>query len=173
MIRQNTTNKFKDNLGRWLSKSLFYESYTAEDRAEKYPYMFTLKDEEFKGLPSLKQIYLSLEDPTEYRIATEYLGGWEHWKSLLESKWFAVHVANWREELEVKMKCKGLLKIMELSETTGAVAKDATKFLINREWEPKRGRPSKIEIEKQTRINSNVSRQLEDDFNNIFKLNER
>lgn len=172
MISNVNNNKFKDDKGRWRTLSLFYESYRSEDVSERYPYIYTLKDHDYDELISIKKLYIAMEDPTEYRIATEYFGGWEHWKVLCAAKWFQVHLEIWREELEVKMKCKAIAKVLELSNSTGAVAKDASKFIVNKEWEVKRGRPSKGEIERQKRISSNISQQIDSDFK-LLNLNER
>lgn len=161
---EKQVHKFKDEKGKWRTQSLFYEAYLKSEVSEKYPPIYTLKDADYKKFISIKAIYLSLEDPTEYRIATEYFGGWDHWKTLCATVWFGKHIEEWREELEIKMKCKYIQKIKELSDTTGAVAKDASKFIINKEWETKRGRPSKEEVEKRNRIDSNVKEQIEADF---------
>lgn len=165
-INFNVDSEYKDKQGRWHTQALFLECY--KDIKEKKP-MYTLRDKEYKGLPSIKEAYLSMEDPTGYRVATECLGGWEHWKRLTSLAWFKTHLAQWEEELEIKLKCKGIRKMMELSEGDKAVAKDATKFIVNREWESKRGRPSKAEIERATKINSAVSNEVDSDFK-LLKL---
>ncbi len=151
------TNKFKDEKGRWLTQAIFYECYRDN---ETYPPIYTLKEDDYKGFKSIKKIYLSLEDPTEYKLATKYLGGWEHWKCICECTFFKPHVAAWREELEIKMKCKELEEIINDPNKTFV----AKKFLINKEWEVKRGRPSKEELARKDRVNSVVNLQLEKDF---------
>ena len=157
------TSPFRDKQNRWHTQALFFECYK---KIEGFKPRFTLRDTEYKGLPSMKESYLAFEDPTGYRVATELLGGWEHWKKLCSLAWFKVHLTQWEEELEVKMKCAGIRKMVEFSEGDKSIAKDATKFIINREWETKRGRPSKAEVERQTRIDSSVN----EDINNDFKL---
>lgn len=162
-------NRFKDNVGKWFTQSLFLETKYGANSDVCAP-IFTLKDNDYKGLISLKRVYLELRDPTEYRIATEWLGGWQHWKALCSSVWFMKNLTVWREELEVKMKAENLKKMYEIAQSSGAVAKDAAKFFINREWEVKRGRPSKEEKARQLRINSQVTEQVENDFK-LLNLN--
>jgi len=164
-------SKFKDKQGRWRTASLFYESYMIKELPDYSP-MYTLKDTEYQGLPSIKEAYLMYKDPTGYKVAKELLGGWEHWKVLTGLKWFNAHLKAWEEELEVSLKYEGIQKLLELSRGDKAIAKDAAKFIVNKEWEVKRGRPTKEDIEKQNRISSNVNNQIESDFK-LLNLNEK
>jgi hypothetical protein len=160
-INFKVDSKFKDNQGRWHTQALFKECPKKSDQLDA---MFTLRDKAFEGLPSIKEAFLSMEDPTGYKVATELLGGWGHWKRLCQLSWFKVHLAEWEEELEIKMKCKGIRKMIELSEGDKAVAKDATKFIVNREWESKRGRPSNAERERNSKIDLAVGSAVDNDF---------
>lgn len=155
---------FKDVKGCWLTQSLFYECR----RDNIYKPLYTLKDDDYKGFISIKKKYFELNDPTEYLIATTYFGGWEHWKQLCDAQFFSYYVNLWREELEIKQKCEMLRNLYEDPDQSFFVKK----FLINKEYEVKRGRPSKEEIAKNNRINSNVNSQIENDFK-VLKLNEK
>lgn len=167
-----TSSRFKDEKGRWLTMSLFYETYSNLDTRANYPPLYTIKDEDYNGLLSIRKKYLELRDPSEYKIATQYFGGWEHWKVLNTNKWLSNHVNSWREELEVIIRCGALEKMQELATSDKAIAKDALKFMINREWEVRRGRPSKDEKERQLRIESDINAQVDSDFK-LLNLNER
>lgn len=165
----NSDNKkFKDKQGRWHTQALFRESY--KEFADMKP-LYTLKDDDYEGLPSIKKAYLNFKDPTGYRVATELLGGWEHWKKLCGLQWFQLHLQEWEEELEIKLKCEGIKRMIEFSTGEDSKAKDATKFLINKEWEQKRGRPSKEEKERYNKINEKVSDAVNSDFE-LLKMYE-
>lgn len=65
---------FKDTVGRWLTKSLFYEANDYKiDGA-----MFTLGDRDItvkgKKLISLRKRFVDSDDPTGWTIAQEFLG---------------------------------------------------------------------------------------------------
>jgi hypothetical protein len=147
-------SKLLDTMGRPLTQSLFLEiGYT--DYA-----VYTLKDYDYpyKGThyPSLKALYLKEEDPTEYTFAAKHLLGWQHWKRLCENKTIAKHVAEWREELELKIRSQAVRDMMNLcSSESGNYS--ATKFLADKGWEKRTaGRPSKGEKEREERIAERV-----------------
>lgn len=127
---------FRGKSNDWLTVALFYEySYTNQDTQLEYAIFTTAnEDRTMKGKPllSFKKAYLELRDPTEYRIATELLGGWEHWQALLDSKMVRPLIDKCREELALKMKCEALQAIVKK-----AAEKDgyqAAKFLVDQGW---------------------------------------
>ena len=141
-----------DVMGRPLTQSLFLEVGYSEVA------VYTLKEDhfEYKGnkYPSLKRLYIEMEDPTEYQFAITYLLGWKHWQRLLENKLLRTHIDEWREELEVKLRSRGVKSLMESAEAGNY---QASKWLTDRGWDNKgAGRPSKLErdshLKEQTRI---------------------
>ena len=134
---------FKDVRSVYRTKSLFWET-----RHPDYPVLFTLKEhdlllDEGITIPSLKQIYMSLNDPEEYRIATEVFTSLNHWRHLSNLVWFSPYLELWREELEVKVRAEALLQLrLQSSKSTSAA-----QFLAKAQWKEKRGRPSKEEKE--------------------------
>ena len=146
--------KFKTSQGRRLTQSLFYETTLSD----KSTVLYTLKDHDHEGYPSLKRLYLETGDPTEYKFANSYLDGWTHWELLIAAEWFQPHLNQWRKELELKIKSMALWQIQE--EATNDLSKSkftANKFLLEGGWKPKdqtggsnrRGRPSKQEIQDE------------------------
>lgn len=141
--------------------------------------MFTLKDQDDpSGLKSLKRLYLEMEDLTELDFANKYLGGWTHWKRLLSSKEINVHIAQWREELEIKLMAKGLKVIKEaLYDDTSKMSDRmfAAKYYANREWEKSikkqeakttvrgPGRPKKQELVEK------INNLADEDFDRLFE----
>lgn len=162
-------SKLVDNLGRPLTQSLFLEiGYS--DYA-----VYTLKewDYEYKGkvYPSLKSLYLKEEDPTEYNFATRHLLGWNHWKRLCENKQLAVHINEWREELELKIRSQAVRDMMNLCASESGNF-SAAKFLADRGWDKRAaGRPSKKEREQHLRIEERLSAEFEDDLKRLGVTN--
>ncbi len=79
-------------------------------------YIYTIGHEDIEEdgrvLPSIRKAYLELEDLTEYEVATKYFQSWAHWKKVRESSKVKPYIDEWREELEVRMKSRGLKGIM-------------------------------------------------------------
>jgi hypothetical protein len=134
-------SKLKDVNGNPLTLSLFlefnYNSYA----------MYNLKDEdwEHKGkiYPSLKRLFLEMEDPMEYDFATKYLLGWKHWQRMYNNKKIAPYIDEWRNELNLKLQSAGVRQMIEM-----ALGEDpsyqATKYLADKGWTKKDvGRPKK------------------------------
>jgi hypothetical protein len=134
-----------------LLLGLFYEKVGAD----KTGVLYTLKDRDHEGYPSLYRLYMEMEDPLEHRFANTYLESWEHWVMLNECTWFKPFIERWRSELELKIKTKALLNIRLEAEAGTSNSYQANKFLLSGGWREKedtpkgrRGRPSKSEILK-------------------------
>ena len=150
--------RLKDGQGRPLTQSLFLEIGYEEDKA-----IYTFKDEdhEYKGNTyySLKQLYLEMEDPTEYEFANKYLLGWQHWKRLKANKILAKHFAEWEEELELRLRAQGIrAAIDQAAEDKGF---QAAKWLADKGWQKNSvGRPSKHDKLREERMQA----KLDDEF---------
>lgn len=144
-----------------LTQSLFLEiGYT--DYA-----VYTLKDEdyEYKGkvYPSLKRLFIEMEDVGEYLFACEYLLGWDHWQRLCANKQVAKHIDEWRYELELKLRSKAIKNIITKAYTERGI--QAAKWLAEKGWDKRKaGRPSKDEIEQEKRVQADLARQFEEDL---------
>lgn len=139
--------KMKDAMGRALSQSLFLEP-NYNDFA-----IYTLdgEDKVYKGrtYPSLKRLYLSMSDPTEYEFANTYLIDWPHWKKLMGNAIILRHIEEWREELALKMQAEAVRTMMDLSENNA----QAAKWLADRSWDKKGvGRPKKEQMKQERAI---------------------
>lgn len=154
-----------DEMGRYITQSLFLEiNYTSHA-------VYTLKDDhyEYNGvvLPSIKRLYLEMEDVTEYEFANTYFCGWRHWQRLLDNKVIRKHIDEWREELEYKLRAKGIKKIIE-SVKNPQNAMQAAKWLADRGWSTRAaGRPSKEEIQREKEIATRISDEFSAD---IYRL---
>lgn len=162
-----------------LTKSLFYEL----TGADKSTVVYTLKDVdhtvldkdtgEEKTYPSLYQLYMEVDDPTEWEVAQNLADGWDHWQLLCSCSWFKPYVERWRKEQELRMKSKALARIKSEAKTGSKESFGANKYLLEKGWEPKegsrngRGRPSKEEIKKAADEILRNGNQLSEDFKRL------
>ena len=126
----------RDKNSRYRTQSLFYEH-----RHPDYDCILTLKPYDYKGCRSLKQIYMALNDPTEALVATEVFTSAEHWKTMTELVWFRDILAEWREELELRLRGAALQNLVAQSTRSTAAAQ----FLAKGAWKDQRGRPTREE----------------------------
>jgi hypothetical protein len=153
---------FKSPNGALYTKQLFYElADTGRDLV-----LYTLKDDDHEGYPSIKRLYVELEDETEYLFATTYFHSWRHFKKLLDVRWFKDVIDEAREELAVKMAAKELLKIRQKSEQGDL---RAAQYLIEQRWKPKEsvGRPSKAKIKAEAERLAQDKSEFDDDLARI------
>lgn len=164
---------FKDSKGAWLTQGLFAETHQSGPMQHV---IYRLRDgvgKKYAHLPCLRHLYMDMMDTTEYRFATKYLGGWEHWQRLLGNASIRKEVDEWREELEVKLVSLGLLQITDIamdSEHKGRLA--ASKILLERGFKPKHaaGRPTKKEVEHRKGFDKRVADSVSSDLERIKAL---
>lgn len=161
------SDKYKDDQGRYLTQAMFKET-SSVDMRKKFPPEFTLKEHDIKGYKSMKQLYMACEDPTEYSFAMEILGSWEHWQKLSNSTWFKPIVDAWREELEIKLRSKGIRTMAELA--VKDKNKDAAKWLAQAGFKlnsNSRGRPSKEEVQGELKKQARLKADIEEDASRL------
>lgn len=133
------------------TKALFLE----ESYDDRSTVLYTLKDVDHDGYPSLYRKYLEMGDLTEITFARTYFDGWEHWQMICESSWFKPFISRWRRELELTMRAKALAAVLEVANTPDHKSSyEANKWLLGGYWKDpdtknKQGRPSKEEIKRQ------------------------
>lgn len=168
-----TENPFVIHTGQRKLKALFFET----TGADKSSVVYTLKDRDHEGYPSLYKLYMACDDITEYVFATTYLDSWEHWEMLCQCTWFKPYIARWRRELELRAKAKALKNIQTLAaDPTSKEFHQANKFLVTGGWKEAsptkgRGRPSKEEVQKAARAMADEARSLDEDLQRIQGLN--
>jgi len=158
--------KYKDAQGRFLTRALFKETSDLMSR-KKFSPEFTLKEHDITGYKSMRALYLSFDDPTEYKFAIEVLGSWDHWQKLSNCSWFKEdYLDAWRFELEIKLRSQGIVTMKDLATTDKN--KDAAKWLAQGGWSttttaPKRGRPTNEEVKGERKIQARMKQDIEDD----------
>lgn len=168
----STPNKFKNSEGVRYTQGLFYES-AVYDRDSV---LYTLKDTPHMGFPSIHEIYLSLNDPTEYRIATEYFDGVDHWEQIIGSTWFKPHLAKMRKALELKIRSEALAEVIKDAKSGSKSSMSSAKFILekfNTTVSPDRrkaGRPTKAEVAAEANKLATSSVDIADDFSRIANI---
>lgn len=169
-IRPQLRNQF----GRRVLRSIFVELFTksAEDTGNVESF-FTTKDHNIvkdgKTYWSLKNIYFSYEHIPgfEYEFAMDVFGDWDHWLMLADSAEVRDIVTSWREELVIKVQAKAMKAMMKTAIYEGSKGIPAAKWLADRGWEVKRGRPSKEEVARERKIAAGISTELAEDMERL------
>lgn len=158
-------SELKTSNGIPLTQGLFLEIGYKEHA------VYTTKDDDYeyngKVYPSLKRLYLEMEDVTEYAFATTHLLGWNHWQRLCENKVVAKYINEWRYELELKLRAKAFQNILTKASTEKGI--NAAKWLAEKGWDKRSraGRPSKEEVERNIQIETDIERQFREDIERI------
>lgn len=153
-------------MGRYRT-NLFYEFNTSAH--EDYPPIYTMRENEWRGLPSAYQIYRTCD--TEYDAAMELVGSWLHWQKLLSSPIFMngprsgfawTGLNFWREEKDIRDRAEAYV-LLKLNAEKGNV--QAQKLLF--EGDKKRGRPSKAEVVKAAKHMAAQTASIKEDLKRI------
>lgn len=150
-----------DSKGAARTQSLFLE--TSYGDPSEVIYTLKPRDHIYKGkkLPSIKRLYLEMEDPTEYNFAYTYFLDWDHWQQIKNNKLIAQHMKGWQEELEVRSRALGIKAMFDLALDGDKPNYQAAKFLADGGWNEKRaGRPTKEAVQKETKIQARIKEEF-------------
>lgn len=166
--KTDPTNRFRNGQNNLYSKELFLEFNTLPGVA-----LYTLKNHDYQGLPSLYKLYLSQSDLHEYNFAVQYFEGWPHWEALCKTGWFKPYIESWRSELAVKIEAQAVARIVDIAARGGKDALQANKWLADYQGTGKtrtgRGRPLKAaDVALLNRKIIEDQNRLEDDFDRII-----
>lgn len=156
------TKTFKAPNGVYYTKALFFET---SDPPRDYC-LYTLKDQDHEGYPSLRRIYLELDDETEYLFAEKCFDGWPHFRKLLDCPWFVDYLSAWREELALRSSARALAQL-KAKASSGDVS--TNKYILEKGWDKsdKVGRPTKAAINQKAKEMFEDSGDILDDFKRI------
>lgn len=159
----------KDVMGRYRT-NVFYEFN--KSRHDDYPPLYTMREDEWLGLPSAYKIFMLSE--SEYEAAIKLVGSWNHWQRLLKCKPFTdgvddggqwVGLNAWREEKKIREKAWALNQL-KISAQGGSVS--AQKILFEADKVAgKRGRPSSAEIRKEAAKQAETATKVKSDLERI------
>ena len=153
----------KDSRGRYRTQSLFEEF---KHVTPAYEPLWTLREE--GSLPSLRALYMEISDPTEYAFAIEAFGSYKQWLKIKNNKSIQTWMDDWAFELEVKIRSDGIRGVAE--EAKGGKAKfNANKAMAEGFWSKQshRGRPTKLEVERERKIAAKLDAEFADDADRI------
>lgn len=164
------SHPFKDTRGRFRTRSLFKEWETPT-----YPAYYNTGPEDEGSYISLRKRYLEIADPTEYTFARECLGGWDHHNAMLKAcAWYRELMDDYREELDTKLKAEGIKYLRSAvadPKMRDAQKVAAAKYLAELGWkaspQPKRGRPSKDEVQGELKRQARAAEMLAEDADRL------
>lgn len=169
-----------------LSLALFYEK-----RRDGIQASYTTKDYDkvVDGITylSLRKIYISCLDPTEEEFVQKaFDGNWGQWRKLKgnnpmktlmrrEGLQGVVWYDEWASVVETKLRSLGIQSIVHLVTTEEPTAQTfaAAKWLASGEWKSKRGRPTKSQIESETKVLAKVDKENADDIKRMSEHEKR
>jgi hypothetical protein len=178
---------YKDQSGRWRTNSLFLETISSLARdsdgelvCQRYTPIFTLREFPYSVppsspyrdrysenlIPSLRELYLTYNDPTEYKFALEVFRSTYHWKHLCGLKWFKPYVEEWRKTLSEKLRGIGIEQLVTIAQGSDPkFALAAGKWLAEGSFEPgkTKGRPTKQEVASELKKEVDIERIYLDD----------
>lgn len=168
------TISYKDDGGRYRTQSLFWELRHQVDTA-KYPPVFTLHEHDIErdGVTyiSMKKLYMAYDHIPgyEYEFAIDVLGSWDHWNKLANDTVPRIKdtIQVWRDEVDIRLKALGLKALIHASKDNDAKGVQASKYLVEKGYATKRGRPSKEEVERELKADTKLKKEFESDLERI------
>lgn len=142
---------------------LFREQHALNPNKKDYSQTIYSFDEK-EGYIPLKELYLEISDPTEYKFAAMAFFNYKHYCQLMEYEFFKKFIDKCRDELELKLRCEAVNKIKdEALKGSGASSITAAKYVIERGWiENKKDRHAlKRRRTQDQKINDVIEKDLE------------
>lgn len=165
-IDTNNKSLFMDKQGRYFTQGLFCE-YELND----YPALYTLGEKdvvkEDRYYPSLKRLYLDMEDIGEYNFVQKYLYSWLQWEKMLKNNILRPFINQWRDELEIKLRSIAIKTLCDLSSTSEAKNTAAAKYIANKDYATKETKKDKEAKQHQITIEEQLSKETRDDMKRI------
>lgn len=154
-----------DDKGAARTQSLFLETSYADTDFVQY----TLKprDHVYKGkkLPSIKRLFLEMEDPTEYNFSYKYFLDWDHWQQIKKNKLIAEYMKGWEEELEIRARARGITAMFDLALDGEKPNFQAAKYLADKGWDKRpAGRPTKEAVQRETKMQARMMDEFSSDL---------
>lgn len=161
----DTKSKYLDKGRRFRTQSLFVETFDKKLSEEGYEPIFSLTGKD--GYPNFKHLFLETNDPTGYKFAIDSLGSYPHLQHLLSLKWFQMYWDAWQEEMEVKLRSQSICALYDTATQEGSKGTTAAKWLADKGWMQKRGRPSNAEVAGEKRKQARIKDELAEDSKRI------
>jgi len=159
-------NKFKNDAGAYILSGLFWETQV-HARQDYCIYTFNNEDielEDGRVLKSITKAYMDIADPTEYEFAIKYFDSWGHWNMIANSAGCREWIEKLRNELTVKLRSDAIKRIISHSEDDKGF--QAAKWLADKGWDKKMGRPNKAQRKQQAKEDEDVHAAVAKDLEN-------
>ena len=135
--------------------------------------LFKQYDEEgTEDLTEWRARFVDISDPTEYLASIELVGSWNAWQTF-KKNWpeFRERILiDWLAEVEVKLRSEAILNLCAQARDEKGTA--AAKWIAEGRHNPRKaGAPSKVEKEKQAKIQARVDNEVEADIARVMGTN--
>lgn len=170
-------SKFRNSRNARYTRQLFVENQQVRSNDEcTIEPMYSLYYD-YDGIPNFRKEYVRLGDPSGYKLAELYLEDYDHWEMLMRCSWFREAKEQWDRELDAKLTAEGMDAVKTLADggegVSPAVQLQAAKFMATKAYrdkgdaKPKRGRPSKEEVEGNLKQETADAKAFADDLKRI------
>lgn len=119
---------------------------------------------------ALKEVYMQIADPTEYQFAMAVFGSMRHWNEISDLVWTRDRVAEWRKELEIKLRSEAIMGIIDLvddPETKETTKFQSLKWLAQSEFAEKETASTKKKKIKEAKVKDAVVDTISSDFERL------
>lgn len=166
---------FQNSMGTYYTKALFVEHSTPESDWSLVRYTLRDQDVEKNGVtyPSVRRLFVELEDESEYLFATTYFASWKHYQKLLRCKWFICVIEDARQELQVRLASRNLQEIRKKAEQGNLQANTYLLEQKHREKKSSVGRPTKARILEEANSLIDERDEVSDDLGRILEFKQR
>lgn len=110
-----------------------------------------------------RETFVSQLDPTEYLGGVALVGSWKDWERFKKNwpSFQRLHLDDWLDEIEVRLKS---LAIKSLATDAKSGNSASAKFLAEGKYkEKKAGRPTKADVKRQTKVDSELEKRIAND----------
>jgi len=77
------------------------------------------------------------------------------------------YIEAWRDEMTIRLQARALESLFKTALFEGSKGTPAARYLADRGWEVKRGRPSKDEVEREKKIAAGVHDEVQKDIERL------
>lgn len=95
------------------TKSLFADVIMEESNYD--PVYYLRREVSDSKYIALKQVYMEMEDPTEFHFATLCFYNYAQWETICQLSWAKSVIAQWRKELALKLRSQAVHSIYEMT----------------------------------------------------------
>lgn len=156
MSEQRERHKFKGYGNKWLSEALFIETAQQDDCVHA---LYTLQPwDRRKGgkfYPSIHKLFVELGDVSEWKFASLYFDGYQHWLQIKAKPFFKEIYAAMVEELHAKLQHEAVENMLDQMRE-GKASQATLTYLANKGYIEKNavGKPKRKKPEDKAKLYS-------------------